>query len=294
MNKNRARMFAALAGGAAVALGAWSLIDTTAVKAQTAPVYDAAAVKKGLDIAPVPLDLTGKDRNQVGYGSYLVNAVAGCNDCHTNPPYKAGGDPFRGQTKVIDKATYLAGGVVFGPFTSRNITPNAQGPATGSLENFKLTMRTGVDLRKLHPQISPLLQVMPWPVTQDLNDLELEAIYAYLSAIPCLEGGPEEKPNRCAPATPTVAVASPKNVTTEAFQIGLDGSKSTASDGGKLTYQWSTAKGSPVATILFGNTDKPVVQFGTRGPIDYNIELTVTDSKGTTAKDTVSVKYVGR
>jgi hypothetical protein len=165
---------------------------------------------------------------------------------------------------------------------------------TGSLANFKLTLRTGVDLRKLHPQLGPVLQVMPWPVYQDMNDLEMEAIYAYLSAIPCLEGGPEEKPNRCAPAMKTSAVASPKNLTTEAFQISLDGSKSTASDGGKLTYNWTTAKGSPVATILFGNTDKPVVQFGTRGPIDYNIELTVTDSKGTTATDTVSVKYVGR
>jgi hypothetical protein len=294
MNTNHVRTFAALVTGAAMVLGAWNLMDTAAVKAQTAPAYDAAAVKKGLDIAPVPLDLTGKDRNQVGYGSYLVNAVSGCNDCHTNPAYKAGGDPFRGQTKTIDKATYLAGGVVFGPFTSRNITPNAQGPTTGSLANFKLTMRTGVDLRKLHPQLGPVLQVMPWPVYQDMNDLELEAIYAYLSAIPCLEGGPEEKPNRCTPAAPTMAVASPKNVTTEAFQIGLDGSRSKASDGGKLTYSWATAKGSPVATILFGDTDKPVVQFGTRGPIDYNIELTVTDSKGTKATDTVTVKYVGR
>jgi hypothetical protein len=127
-----------------------------------------------------------------------------------------------------------------------------------------------------------------------MNDVEIEAIFAYLTAIPCLEGGPGEKPNRCAPATPTSASAKPKNITTEAFQIGLDGSGSVASDGGKLTYKWSSAKGSPVATIMFADTEKPVVQFNTRGPIDYVIELAVTDAKGTTATDTVSVKYVGR
>lgn len=294
MNTNHVRTFAALVAGAVVATGTWNLVNTRAVHAQTPVVYDAAAVKKGLDISPVPLDFTGKDRNQVGYGSYLVNAMGGCNDCHTNPPYKAGGDPFRGQTKTIDRATYMAGGVVFGPFTSRNLTPSAQGPVTGSLANFKQVFRTGIDLRKLHTPISPLLQVMPWPAYQDLNDVEIEAIFAYLTAIPCLEGGPDEKPNRCAPATPTSAVAKPKNITTEAFQIGLDGSASVASDGGKLTYKWSSAKGSPVATIMFADTEKPLVQFNTRGPIDYVIELAVTDAKGTTATDTISVKYVGR
>ena len=127
-----------------------------------------------LAIAPVPLDLSGKDKDQVGFGSYLVNAVGGCNDCHTNPSHKPGSDPFFGQTKGVNVAGYLAGGVAFGPFTSRNITPSVNGPVTGSLANFKLTLRTGVDLRKLHPQISPLLQVMPWPVHQDMTDADLE------------------------------------------------------------------------------------------------------------------------
>ena len=66
----------------------------TVVRAQTTPptTYDEAAVRKGLEIAPVTLDFTGRDRNQVGYGSYLVNAVGGCNDCHTNPSFTAEGD----------------------------------------------------------------------------------------------------------------------------------------------------------------------------------------------------------
>jgi hypothetical protein len=35
----------------------------------------------------ISLDLKGKNRALVGLGSYLVNGVGGCNDCHTAPPY---------------------------------------------------------------------------------------------------------------------------------------------------------------------------------------------------------------
>jgi hypothetical protein len=38
------------------------------------------------------------DANQlVGLGSYPVNGVAGCNDCHTSPPYAAGATRFSGR-----------------------------------------------------------------------------------------------------------------------------------------------------------------------------------------------------
>ena len=40
-------------------------------------------IQIGMDIAPVHLDLTGKNRSLVGLGSYIVNAQGGCNDCHT-------------------------------------------------------------------------------------------------------------------------------------------------------------------------------------------------------------------
>jgi len=51
-------------------------------------------IKRGFAIAPVKLNLVEKNRALVGLGSYLVNAVGGCNDCHTNPNYAPGGNPF--------------------------------------------------------------------------------------------------------------------------------------------------------------------------------------------------------
>src|SRR5207249_4928833 len=64
--------------------------------------------------SPVPLNLQGKNRALVGLGSYIVNAQGGCNDCHTWPSYKAGGDPFLGQQpKEVNTDGYMAGGRFF-------------------------------------------------------------------------------------------------------------------------------------------------------------------------------------
>jgi len=53
-------------------------------------------VQRGIDIAPVHLNLEGKSPQLVALGSYIVNAQGGCNDCHTCPPYAEGHDPFAG------------------------------------------------------------------------------------------------------------------------------------------------------------------------------------------------------
>jgi hypothetical protein len=151
-------------------------------------------VVRGFAIAPVPLNLQGKSAALVGLGSYIVNAAGGCNDCHTNPPYASGGDPFLGQPKQVNSADYLAGGMAFGPFVSRNLTPRQNGlPAGLTRHQFFQEMRTGVDLKKIPPHVpseeNDLLQVMPWPVYQDLTDTDLAAIYEYLRAIPPAQPG---------------------------------------------------------------------------------------------------------
>lgn len=159
-------------------------------------------IRQGYAIAPVPLKLARLNPALVGLGSYLVNAGGGCNDCHTNPSYLQGGDPFAGQPEMINTTGYLAGGTPFGPFVSRNLTPDGSGnPAGLTLEQFFQEMRHGSDLKNLPPNVpSPamdLLQVMPWPVYGKMVDNDLRAIYEYLRAIPCVEGGPGNTTPRC-------------------------------------------------------------------------------------------------
>jgi hypothetical protein len=152
-------------------------------------------IQRGFELAPVELNLQGKNPALVGLGSYIVNAQGGCNDCHTNPPYADGGDPFLGQPEQINAEGYLAGGTPFGPpppappfVVSRNLTPRASDgrPAGLTLAEFLEVMHKGTDFKDRHPEISPLLQVMPWPVYGKMSDRELQAIYEFLKAIPCV------------------------------------------------------------------------------------------------------------
>jgi hypothetical protein len=147
-------------------------------------------IKRGFAIAPVKLNLVEKNRALVGLGSYFVNAVGGCNDCHTNPNYAPGGNPFLGQPKQVNVAGYLAGGRAFGLIISRNLTPDKTGLPEGgaNFAEFLDTMRNGTDRHVLPAH--RLLQVMPWPVFQDMTDSDLRAIFEYLRAIPCVEGEP--------------------------------------------------------------------------------------------------------
>jgi hypothetical protein len=145
-------------------------------------------IQRGADLAPVPLNMAGLNPALVREGSYIVNAQGGCNDCHTVPSYAAGGNPFAGEPEVINAPCYLAGGAVFGPFVSRNITPRANGlPANRTLEEFVQLMREGTDFAG---GATPILQVMPWPVYGKMSDRELAAIYEFLRAIPMINPRP--------------------------------------------------------------------------------------------------------
>jgi hypothetical protein len=150
---------------------------------------DALEVQIGFRIAPVKLNLKDKDSELVGLGSYIVNAQGGCNDCHTCPSYKPHHNPFpppfgvSGDGQVNDIG-YLAGGVDFGPpgsvVTSANLTPDVNGRPEGlTLEQFQIAIRTGHD-----PVRNDNLAVMPWPYYRYMTGRDLDAIYAFLSAIP--------------------------------------------------------------------------------------------------------------
>jgi hypothetical protein len=143
---------------------------------------DPLRIKIGFEIAPVPLNLEGKDPDLVGLGSYWVNGVSDCNFCHTSggPPnfnFTAGGNPYFGQPEKTHPTIYLAGGTDFGPavppiqdvypqlaywlpsgayvgpdIISRNLTPDKTGRAEGgrTFEQFKEILRHGTDLDRIH------------------------------------------------------------------------------------------------------------------------------------------------
>ena len=153
---------------------------------------DAERVLDGFELSPVPLDLRGKSRWLVGLGSYIVNAQAGCSDCHTAPSYAPGGDPFAGEPELINAARYLAGGRAFGPLiVSPNLTPDAEGrPAGLSWPEFRELLRTGRD----PDEAGRLLQIMPWPVYGKMSDRDLRAVYEFLRAVPSLPSDPSPAP----------------------------------------------------------------------------------------------------
>lgn len=181
---------AAIASGLLTALGAVTVAAHAQAAQAAQQTHDSWRIKRGFQISPVPLDMTGKDAALVGLGSYLVNAVGDCSGCHTNPEFAPGGNPYLMQKKKVNAAHYLAGGQKFGPFTSRNLTPMNGMPEGHTFPEFLKIIRTGVDLDHMHPQFGPLLQVMPWPTYQNMSTHDLRAIYEYLSAIPPATPGP--------------------------------------------------------------------------------------------------------
>jgi hypothetical protein len=212
----------AAAAFAAIVL-AGMLISSPRGQAQGDGNDDESKIQQGFAIAPVPLNLGGRNRALVGLGSYIVNAQADCNGCHTMDPsteFTATGNPyllrppngpFRGKTAVNPK-TYLGGGSDFGAFPgpgpfphifTRNLTPDKTGRPEGghTFQEFLTIFRTGKDYDHLHPTCTgapngtclpapfngELLQIMPWPTFQNMSDDDIRAIYEYLSAIPCID-----------------------------------------------------------------------------------------------------------
>ena len=125
-------------------------------------------------------------------GAQLV-MLGGCNDCHT--PKMPNGMPnlartLSGQPLSAALPPEVTGGISanmhltawrgpWGVTLARNITPdNATGIGTWTLEDFKRTMRTGID-----PKGVVLQPPMPIPMLQNLPDEDLEAIFSYLRTL---------------------------------------------------------------------------------------------------------------
>jgi hypothetical protein len=221
---------------------------------------------------------------------------------------------------------------------ARNLTPDKTGLPEGghTLAEFLQIMTIGTDYDNLHPTCTPaqlaqieagttpppvciptspgntaegnLLQVMPWPTFANMSQYDLTAIYAYLSAIPCLAGTTDTTSplyNDCGsgggttpppPAGITIVITGPGGATsatntfqTNGSQVSLNASQSTSTNSGPLSYSWQPAPGSAIS-IPQGNTATPFIQIlGKLGT--YSVILTVTDSTGATATATVILQY---
>jgi len=152
--------------------------------------------------------------------------------------YLAGGTPF-GTVGTPTGPNGYGGPTII----TRNLTPDKNGRPEGghTLDEFKQIMRQGTDFDHIHPTCTPeqitaimggatpaciptgpivfdaagdtynnipdgdLLQIMPWPTFSNMSDHDLEAIYEYLGAVPCLDntwstppaGAPNELRNDC-------------------------------------------------------------------------------------------------
>ena len=228
---------AALLGGALVA-GAM-LIPAEAALAQSDPNTD-DRIAAGYAASPVPLNLTGKNQAQVGVGSYIINTIGVCNHCHSNTQYVPAGDPYdlnppytgkivNGRAQfTIDQTTFVAGGASFGAVYSKNLTPAPSASVTNPTSKtpyyaaggndwptFWGILHNGTDIDKIllpttGVQPGPitattandtLLQVMPWPAVRHLTDSDLNAVWQYLSAIPCTSNHPKSSTNTLSQAT---------------------------------------------------------------------------------------------
>lgn len=137
--------------------------------------------EKGLTIAPFQLDVAGlsnAEKERIGLGSYYVNSLVLCNDCHqqpnpSGPPgYLGGGLPF--QIGGAGERVY-----------SRNLTPDSETGLKLSEAEFVEAMRTGKDFRaEGEPE---QLIVMPWTVYRWMTEEDLKSIYAYLKKVPALK-----------------------------------------------------------------------------------------------------------
>ncbi len=166
---------------------AGAVLGTVACGGDTKPPQEAPLslmAEKGLTLAPFNLDVTGlsnAEKERIGPGSYYLNAMVLCNDCHMTPNpngppgYLGGGTPF--QIGPAGEKVY-----------SRNLTPD---PDTGlqlTEAEFIEAIRTGKDFKaKQQDNTDEQLIVMPWPVYRWMTDEDLKSIYAYLKKVPAID-----------------------------------------------------------------------------------------------------------
>jgi mono/diheme cytochrome c family protein len=143
--------------------------------------WEPLAYPTGLVPRPSPDD-------PVAHGAYLVDALYRCHACHSDDP--------EGIDRVDARSTpgWLGGGLRMQDAAGEgviatNLTPDPTGLADWSTEDLRRALVDG---------FRPDGELVRWPMPRypALDDLDIEAIYAYLRTVPPIERTVERPPRR--------------------------------------------------------------------------------------------------
>lgn len=158
-------------------------------------------IERGLAIQPLEEPNLGRHgvRETFGRGSYLVNSIAACSGCHTNPDRDM-------ETLKINTANYLGGGAIFLPppplqvalHEARAASSNLAGETHGffheeasTFPRFRDVIRSGTHVDEAPPR--PLAWPMPWNVFRNMLGQDLFAVYSYMSRVPARTGAADKE-----------------------------------------------------------------------------------------------------
>ena len=190
MTRHRRRLFwFVLFPVCVISLGGFPDNAWTKNKKKNVPAIEPTREELGLRLAKHAIEKTGGTFSlaglsspqiaQIARGSYLVNGVAACGDCHTSSAgYLAGGRQFRlGVTDIQGASTIF----------SRNLTPDPETGLDLTEEEFIETFRTGRDFHDSTAERPNRLLVMPWEFYRFQSLADLKDMYAFLTFIPAVK-----------------------------------------------------------------------------------------------------------
>jgi mono/diheme cytochrome c family protein len=127
---------------------------------------------------PAKGDAAPPASDKVAYGSYIVNALAHCFECHTTPG-PDGAPDFANGMGAGGFEIQLAPGMVV---TTANITPDMEtGIGKWSDQEIKTALTEGV-----RPGGGKLAPPMPFGFFKNMTEEDLDAVVAYLRTVPAI------------------------------------------------------------------------------------------------------------
>ncbi len=162
----------------------------------SAPVPDPSFVLRGLAINPlVEVHTSTLDPTTLalfGRGSYIVNAIAACSDCHTNAPaadaiapaaYLSGGQIY--DMNLIGVPAFVQKQLGYARTVSTNLTGATHGffnAANVDFGTFETLMTQGIHAEDPRPERS-LAFPMPWTYFRKMTLPDLQAVYTYMNQV---------------------------------------------------------------------------------------------------------------